>query len=963
MATSITFEEHALVRNDMETLKCERAELMIEQLHTTGKISLHESELQSRDAEIARITTVTAELTEQATILNTRIQELMLELEAQQQGREKKEAMMQQQLEKQRQSMVLLETQHEELAAEWEMERATGRIEMQKSQKKNREKNTAADLAASVRESNQWDEHQAELARIKTRVAEEKRVAEERATARTQEYSLELTRLQAELTQVQQKYAGTLEARGQGTPAPTASQRRGTPTPANMLSRSLRPNGTPRSARATPKSPGQILHIKGMWVISSTPIGCVVVGIVAGVDMNGIHVIANVRSTDTTDITLNELLIQVQEENKEGTLPWLVNAANVVTMLAEGLVMFGEGDAPERSEEEWQQWIDEVTIAVTGVTDELEQVEWQTLTEEGEDSFENTDAATHTLQTGTSVQTDIDGQIYVGAIKYKALGFVVVRFPTDIPYIHQPIPDTRTHLLVLNHEVSRASPAAAPTPTPTLTPKPNTANDITNGVDAGIVRSTSLTAVSSHDSKMWRQFTALRGKHKWIVQASWKANDWRGNSVVSGIMRDIYDQMLAGPHANLTIKPGDATTEKFAAYSMFDLLHGNPYARLISMSFINIDKGGKGYGIKEDITKFDVLGGWINRLFSALTGTDYANYGNELMRNVWQTIRDEWDMGAAETGVDSWLTTVDLDIISQQFADMEGKITQLCKATSFGPLITEQMIEVAKKSHAKHVRDEDDGPRLFWAEIRKTLIHIMEGADGLSGVRGFWKEGERTKARPLGCIYEFSRLDNPPQWATIVSPQMQPPAQSPTHPPTHHRRASQDSPRVLAMRQGEMHDNTTSTDYEPSMNAIRYENRQDKKTPPVHVPIEEAMRYKDAACWFHTDRMLEASVAKGAKDPTYTPMTRQMCEQYCHPNKYCVSEFNKYCNCTVLKGGGDAIRSRAAMASSPEKTVVYEDHLAQVQAYSKALPGPRITTLMEVHFNTLGEVEVGTESQ
>ena len=88
-----------------------------------------------------------------------------------------------------------------------------------------------------------------------------------------------------------------------------------------------------------------------------------------------------------------------------------------------------------------------------------------------------------------------------------------------------------------------------------------------------------------------------------------------------------------------------------------------------------------------------------------------------------------------------------------------------------------------------------------------------------------------------------------------------------------------------------------------------------------------------------------------------------MCEQYCHPNKYCVSEFNKYCNCTVLKGGGDAIRSRAAMASSPEKTVVYEDHLAQVQAYSKALPGPRITTLMEVHFNTLGEVEVGTESQ
>ena len=110
-------------------------------------------------------------------------------------------------------------------------------------------------------------------------------------------------------------------------------------------------------------------------------------------------------------------------------------------------------------------------------------------------------------------------------------------------------------------------------------------------------------------------------------------------------------------------------------------------------------------------------------------------------------------------------------------------------------------------------------------------------------------------------------------------------------------------------------------------------------------------------------RFLETMSAPNSNYPMAFPLvflkTNYAWKDAKHANSF--DEFNKYIECTEVRGGADAIRQRAAMPSGEERRAVYQDQLDQVNAAGKRRGGSRIMVMMEVLPSVLEEVEIGSE--
>jgi len=259
---------------------------------------------------------------------------------------------------------------------------------------------------------------------------------------------------------------------------------------------------------------------------------------------------------------------------------------------------------------------------------------------------------------------------------------------------------------------------------------------------------------------------------------------------------------------------------------------------------------------------------------------------------------------------------------------MEGRIVQLCDATTFGPLIRNTLLDVARAIHDKYSRDPTAGAALFWTQIGEVMDKLLEGQDGVSGIRHMWVSGQKLNTVPVGCPYDFRLIDNPPPWA--FPPNGEPPM----------GRRVQPDKRIHFIE-----DDPVGNIY-----AISYINN--KRTLPVYASKEEAMAHAKEPCHFHVQAMVENQKR---------PMTREEAERICHPNSLCVSEHNKYIECTEVTGGADAIRRRAAMPNGPERNTLYQEQLDQVNLVGKRRTGARINVMMEVMPSVMEEVEIGTE--
>ena len=411
---------------------------------------------------------------------------------------------------------------------------------------------------------------------------------------------------------------------------------------------------------------------------------------------------------------------------------------------------------------------------------------------------------------------------------------------------------------------------------------------------------------------------------------------------ISTVVRSFYTRIQQGPYSTLATYADLATAERYVAYTMFELFGTNEFARIICMGRINLDSNGQGYGIKTtgeggDIRGLDDIRNWINGLFRTITGKDYSNWGNELQRSMFSTIRSDWPRGHTRVALGTWMSTIPLTI-TPMFTDMETRVSQLCNATTFGSAIQDQMIDVAKAAHERHIRNPINGAALFWAEMTNTMEVLMEGADGVSGLRHMWNLGVKHGKAPKGGIYDFRHIDNPPAWAFKLDEDSVNTA----------RRPSQDR-KINVFSDGHSANIYAITYNNPSNNGI---NAMYKRQLPTYTSKEEAQSHANEPCHFHVQAMMENQ---------QRPMTREEAERICHPNSLCVSEFNKYIECTEVRGGADAIRQRAAMPSGEERRAVYQDQLDQVNAAGKRRGGSRIMVMMEVLPSVLEEVEIGSE--